>query len=290
MLFGITILAPAKVNIGLKVYPKRKDGYHAIESVFQTVSLYDELDVKIVNQDNVCLINCDQMVLPAENTISNTYKAFCLYTGIKSGVSVNLKKMIPHGGGLGGGSSDAASFLKALTLLFNVQLTDQLADFVASKVGSDVFFFLHCGEFTQKNGCAIVSGRGEIVKAIEPRNDLFFVLVFPDVHSSTKEAYVLIDKAYEIGNTVACPEYNELQSIYKSSVKDWSYKNSFTSVLVNEYPVIGEALEDIRRSGAIWADMSGSGATVFGIFDSAKKADHAIAMLQTKWKNCVLAH
>ncbi|MGI5058138.1 4-(cytidine 5'-diphospho)-2-C-methyl-D-erythritol kinase [Treponema pectinovorum] len=289
MLDGIQILAPAKVNIGLNVYPKREDGFHNIESIFQTVKLYDKLTVFPIPEKNVCKVDCLELELPEENTLTLTYKAFCAFTGCDFGVKVTLEKHIPSGAGLGGGSSDAAYFLKALAKLNGIFLDENLADKVASKVGSDVFFFLHAEENQHKNACAIVTGRGEFVKKIDSRNELYFLLVFPEVCVSTKDAYGLLDNSYCEGNFTSCPKLTELEDIYRRPLKDWTFANSFTSVLLQKYPVIGDALGDVKKSGAVWADMSGSGATVFGVFDDRKNALEAFTLLKKRWTHCVLA-
>ncbi|MBQ0052341.1 MAG: 4-(cytidine 5'-diphospho)-2-C-methyl-D-erythritol kinase [Treponema sp.] len=288
----ILIKAPAKVNIGLKVLHDRQDGFHNIESIFQTVDLCDELLVQLsenVQDENTCVVSCDAMELPEENTLTKTYKSFCALTGFSKGVQVSIKKLIPAGGGLGGGSSDAAFFLKALAQLAQVELTDELADSVASQVGSDVFFFLHSGYEEGKSGCAVVTGRGEVVKPIEPRKDLTFLLIFPEVHSSTKEAYGLVDEAYNSGKDALCPALSELEAIYNSPVKSWNFANSFTGALSEKYSLIDSALGFIMECGAEWSDMSGSGATVFGVFENAEAAESAYHKCQEKWR-CVLTH
>ena len=288
MSFDVCIKAPAKVNIGLKVLKKRADGFHNIESIFQTLDFSDELKIRRIPQQK-CIVDCLQMQLPLENTLTKTYKAFLSETNIDFGIEVELNKVVPAGGGLGGGSSDGASLLKALADLSGIQLTDSLADAVAGRVGSDVFFFLHCGFFQKGRGCALVSGRGEVVEPIEPRSNLSFLLVFPGIHSSTAEAYSLVDKAYESGKEVSCPDFSELRHLYYDSIGAWKFANSFTPVLIHKYPLIGEALRDIIESGADWAEMSGSGATVFGVFGSELAAKKALQKCQKKWK-CVLTH
>lgn len=288
MSLDVCVKAPAKVNIGLKVLRKRADGFHNIESIFQTLDFSDTLLIRRIPQME-CVVHCAQMRLPLENTLTKTYKAFRSETGIRFGVEIELDKVLPAGGGLGGGSSDGASLLKGLAELAEIPLTDSLADVVAERVGSDVFFFLHCGFFQNGRGCALVSGRGEFVSAIEPRSDLSFVLIFPGVCSSTKEAYSMVDEAYESGKEVSCPDFLELKRLYYDFVGAWKFANSFTPVLVDKYPVIGEALRDILECGAEWADMSGSGATVFGVFESEVAAQAAFSKCRKKW-NCVFTH
>jgi len=286
MLFDVSVRCNAKVNIGLKVLPRREDGFHNIESIFQTVDFFDDLYVEKTSECNACKVECAELKLPAENTLTATYTAFCRLTGKNTGVRAKITKRIPAGGGLGGGSSNAASFLRALALLNDVELTDSLADAVAEQVGSDVFFFLHCGK--DGTGAALVSGRGEIVAPISPRKDLYYILVLPDVHSSTKEAYALVDESIESGIDIVYPDFREYESIYQGSVKNWTFGNSFTLALTKKYPVIAQALADIKRSGAVWSDMTGSGAVVFGVYEAAEASKKAFAELQLKWKNCIL--
>lgn len=286
MLCKIALCSEAKVNIGLKVLPKRNDGFHNIESIFQTVPLSDELEVMLLEDEKEeCIVECEEMVLPENNTLTSTYKAFNALTGNKNSIKVLLKKRIPSGGGLGGGSSNGASLLRGLCELKKVILTDELADSVASKVGSDVFFFLHCYKNCSKNGCAVVTGRGEVVKPITPRNDLHFVMIFPEVHSSTKEAYELVDMDISSGKTVECPDLEELEKMYNENPQNWKFRNTFTPSLSKKYPLIAQALEDIRKQGALWTEMSGSGSTVFGVFSSIIEADKAFNNLNKKW-NC----
>ncbi|MBQ3799066.1 MAG: 4-(cytidine 5'-diphospho)-2-C-methyl-D-erythritol kinase, partial [Treponema sp.] len=111
---SVVASAPAKINVGLSVFPRRADGYHDIEGVFTTVSLHDTLSVSIADGEGECLVECPSMLLPAQNTFNAAYKAFCVLTGIGSSVRVTVDKRIPSGGGLGGGSSDAASFIQSI--------------------------------------------------------------------------------------------------------------------------------------------------------------------------------
>jgi len=283
MLNGISVFAPAKVNVGLKVLPKRADGFHGIESIFQTVSLCDELIITPVPGSSICRVQCDTMELPEKNTITSAYDAFRKLTGKAPAVSVTLIKHMPAGGGLGGGSSDAAAFLRALCRLTETSLSMEQADKIAGEVGSDVFFFLHC----QHPGCAVVAGRGEKITVIPPRNDLHMLLVFPGVHSSTREAYGLVDEYMESGKTVVCPEFSELETVYNCPIREWTFANSFTPAISGKYPEIGKALADLRKTGAVFAEMSGSGSTVFGVFDSAAEAENACCELAQYWNGCL---
>ena len=281
----VRVLAPGKVNFNLHVLPPRADGFHNIESIFQTVSLFDELTVRLEENYNACTVECQEMKLPESNTITSAYSAFCSLTGFNQSVKVNLVKRIPSGGGLGGGSSDAAAFVRALSLLSGITVSPEMADRLAEKIGSDVFFFLHCAH----PGCALVSGRGEVVHPIKVREDIHILLVLPNVHSSTKEAYALVDRELTAGRTVDCPAFTELESVYNRAVKDWDFANSFTVPVAGKYPEIAEALMALKKEGALFADMSGSGAVVFGVFDTSKAAEDSAQRLRLLGMNCVVA-
>lgn len=283
MLTEISVSAPAKINVGLKVLPVRKDGFHSIESIFQTVGLYDDLNIKLIDGFGRCEVSCADIVLPKKNTIVSAYKAFFeICGGIKS-VSVTVKKGIPSGGGLGGGSSDAASVIRALERLNGVKLSDEQLDSIAAKVGSDVFFFLRA-----VGGAAVVTGRGEIVRCIKRRNDLSFVLVFPPVSSSTKEAYALVDEFYSSGCSMVFPDVARLEGMYNEPLEKWAFKNSFTAVLKDKYTEIGSALIALSDLNAPYYDMSGSGSTVFGAFYRVGEAQVVAKKLKADGFRCAV--
>lgn len=281
----ITVKAYAKINFGLKVLQKRADGFHNIESIFQTIDLFDELIVTPVPKMS-CEVHCDSMRLPENNTLVSAYNAFCDVTGKNSiGVNVFLKKRIPSGGGLGGGSSDAAALIKVLEKLNKIKLNEEKLDLISSKIGSDVFFFMHCDE--EGKGCALVSGRGEIVQNIIPRHDLFLLLIFPKVSSSTKVAYGLVDKAFKVGKKSDAPDLDEFEFVYHKPLKEWTLSNTFTPVVAVHYEEIGRAINELKKAGCCYAEMSGSGSTVFGAFTERQQAEAVSSLLACAW-NCKL--
>lgn len=286
MIKEIRVFAPAKINLGLRVLPKRKDGFHNLESIFQTVSLSDELVIKESDNLEGCSVNCNSMILPNENTITNAYKEFYNVTKLKKiNLNVSLIKNIPAGGGLGGGSSDAAALIRGLEKIHGIKLGGKQLDSIASKVGSDVFFFTHCD--SEDGFCAIVTGRGENIKSILKRRDLFFVLVFPDVHSSTKEAYLLVDEYLE-NNKDVYPLVETLESLYNANVSAWTFKNTFTKPLVLKYKEIGLALQKLKDTNPLFAEMSGSGSTIFGVYASFSEAEKAAKILNDEGLKCVV--
>ena len=284
MLRSVHVIVPAKINLHLKVNEKRNDGFHDIESIFQKVPLYDELLIEMADTKNTCKVNSPVFKLPENNTLVSAYTAFCAATGIDIGVNVTLTKRIPSGAGMGGGSSDAAGMLQGLQKLFEVSLTDAELKKAAETIGSDVSFFLYDGP---DYDAAIVTGRGENVRYIKSRRDLFYVLVCPGVHSSTKEAYDLVDN-WNNGDSTAFPSLSDLEAIYRSPVKNWTFENSFTKPIAWKYPIIQKAIQDVKSFNPDFVEMTGSGSVVFGIFSSENDAKKAYTQLCHNWKESYL--
>lgn len=290
---SITVLAPAKINLGLSVFPRREDGYHDIQSIFTTVNLCDRIFVERWPEKDVCLVDCKGMDLPKENTFTKAYKAFCVLTGIRDGVHVTVEKHIPAGGGLGGGSSDSSSFIQSIDILFGTQLDSSAWGYISSQVGSDVFFFSAALQREKKllNGrvfSAVVEGRGERIYPIESRTDLWVLLVFPGVFVSTAEAYALVD-----ANMKSCfrmsIQRDRLVNSYNGPVREWFFSNDFATPVVGRYPKIQQALNSLKGCGADFVDMSGSGSTVFGIFEKEDNAVSAYEAIARQWCS-VLVH
>ncbi len=280
---SICLKAPAKLNLTLRVFPKRADGFHNIESIFQKIDLCDQLTVSVAEKPG-CRLTVDGMTLPEENTVTKAFSLFEERVKIGVGVNVQLKKIIPSGAGMGGGSSDAATMLQGLNALFDAKLGNEELLSMAEKIGSDVPFFLG-------GSCALVSGRGEIIKPVTSRSDICFVAVCPEIHCSTKEAYALVDRWQENHTDDASwLNFSELEKEYNQPVKSWRFFNSFTSPIFAEYAQISQALSDIRDYGADFAEMTGSGSTVFGVFESEKKAQQAYNKLSACWKRCYLCN
>lgn len=281
MLDSMEVKAAAKINIHLTVLPRRSDDYHGIESIFQRVSLYDSLDISIGTVNGICTVVCEGMELPDENTLTKAYDVFRTASGIRYGIHVLLRKQIPSGAGLGGGSSDAASLLLALNEMFDTGMSSNQLFELAAKVGSDVMFFL-------SNGCAVVTGRGEVIKNISPRNDLYFVLVYPEVHCSTALAYAWVDEEIAQGKTVRGPSLSELEKMYYQPVSNWRFVNSFLAPVMNRFDEVSSAFSDINASGSVFTQLSGSGSSVFGVFATKEEAETAHIKLSRKWKRCYL--
>lgn len=271
--------APAKLNLHLEVFPKRSDGYHPIKSIFQTISLVDDLVVSLSGKSLSCVVECDAMQLPEENTLTKTYRLFCQISGVTAGIHVKLTKRIPSGAGLGGGSSDAATFLLILNKMFDYPLRLNQLEEIANLVGSDVLFFL-------SGGAAIVTGRGDIVEPIKPREDFCIVVVYPDVHCSTPESYGLVDEYFALGKTVNETTLQDLEKMYYEPVSEWRFVNTFTNPVATKFPVIFDVMKSLKELGADYVQMSGSGSTVFGVFSNFDVGKDACTNLKRFWNKC----
>ncbi len=287
---SVTVEAPAKINLHLRVLGIRPDGYHGIESLFQAVSLADRLVIRRTGAEGDCRIDCPGFILPENNTVSRAIAIFREISGISDGIHVHLDKRIPAGAGLGGGSSDAAATLIALDRIFSAGLSKGDFHAAACRIGSDVPFFLG-------SPAASVTGRGEILEPLPARSDVFGVLLWPGVHSDTAEAYRLLDDWYanRLDDGETLPAVAELPGLYSGPVASWTrFGNSFTAPVTERYPVIRDALRGLYDKGAFFAEMSGSGSSVFGLFGGKKDAESAFLRLSGRWKVCtqflLLAH
>lgn len=274
-----TFLAPAKLNLYLKVVGKRDDGYHFIESIMQTVSLFDVIEMELINKDNI-LITCDDENIPCDKS-NIAYKcAFELfkYVGIKRGVKINIKKNIPHGAGLGGGSSDGAAVIYGLNKMLSLNLSLNEMMEIGGKVGADIPFMLF-------GGTAKVTGIGENINRVSSISNCFFIIIKPEAFISTKEAYKRIDeKALNENNNFS----NILTSIENKNVLEMAkfLENDFELVAPK---VIFEVKEELKNKGAINSLMTGSGSAVFGIFKDEEKAIKAKEELELLYDKVYLA-
>jgi len=273
----LTVLSPAKVNLHLAVLDRRPDGFHDIESVFLAVDFADTLHFELAGQENNVEIVLETgsepgsvPIPPEKNIIFTALSLFRAKTGFSKGLKIKVQKRIPIGGGLGGGSSNAASTLLALNKLAGSALSPDLLQEMGASLGSDVPFFL------SGTAAALVTGRGEKIEALSlPR--LFLTLVNPGFSSDTAAAYGLLDKKREEGK--AAPS--------KSTVKKMEFDSFFNDFLPvfegTESSVYNEIISRLKDLGAQYANLSGSGSTCFGVFGDRAKAMKAAEILRSKW-------
>jgi 4-diphosphocytidyl-2-C-methyl-D-erythritol kinase len=270
----IEIFSPAKVNLFLKITGKRVDGYHDLVAVFVPVALYDKLIIDQAEKGVEVYCNGRELPKGQNNLVNRAATSFFKKTGIKKGVKITLIKKIPISSGLGGGSSDAATTLKGLNQLWPNTLSKEDLEKLALSLGADVPFFL-----LQKP--AIARGIGEILQPIKNFPSLWYVIISPNLMVSTAWAYE---------RTKLKLTKNENQNIINGfekgifNIPDLLF-NDLERVTLVKYPFLCSIKDSLMKVGALGALMTGSGPSIFGIFDSAKKAREAGKTLESlnKW-------
>jgi 4-diphosphocytidyl-2-C-methyl-D-erythritol kinase len=265
------VLAPAKVNICLRIVGRRDDGYHLLDSLMVPVSLYDEILIDVQSGALDIVVTCNDPTIPTDRT-NLAYRAaalLCRETDTQGKISITLHKRIPAGAGLGGGSSNAAAVLKGLNTLLSVKLPDDQLCALGARLGADVPFFIPCCP-------AKVTGIGEILTAISPLPLCWFVIVVPPFGVSTPWAYRRFD------------ELPPAETSQSQGVSCWPSSeplvNDLEQAVIPAYPQIGKIKDSLLHLGAEGALMSGSGSAVFGIFRSRVSAEQAVGVLAEEGK------
>ena len=254
------VLAPAKINLSLKILGRRSDGFHKLDTLMAPISLCDEIKIEKSDAKDGIEFHCDDASVPQgdDNLIVRAAKSFFTATKLKPAVCVELQKKIPHGAGLGGGSSDAASMLLALNELFETNLPREALSKIAETIGSDIPFFIF-------QSAAVCKGRGELVTPLKLRQSLSLLLLKPGFAVSSSFAYHNWRGSREIPRvSYATQEFeghsfvNELERpafekfVFLAQLKMWLLKR----------PEVGVAL------------MSGSGSATFAVLREHAEADH----------------
>jgi 4-diphosphocytidyl-2-C-methyl-D-erythritol kinase len=243
---------PCKINLGLHVVAKRTDGYHDLETCFYPVPWTDILEVIPANTFAFSSSGNEIPGAPDQNLCVKAYQLLAREFSIDP-VFIHLHKIIPMGAGLGGGSSDAAHVIRMLNEIFSLDLPQEKMIQLAGSIGSDTAFFI-------QDLPMLGTGRGEVLFDIQvDLHGKFLVLVNPDIHVSTSEAYSNIRPA--------APNVR-LSEILARPLLEWKdlLKNDFEDSVFSKYPAIKELKDKLYSLGATYASMSGSGATVFGLF------------------------
>ncbi|HDQ04055.1 MAG TPA: 4-(cytidine 5'-diphospho)-2-C-methyl-D-erythritol kinase [Deltaproteobacteria bacterium] len=261
------ILAPAKINLFLRVVRKRPDGYHDIFSLIHKISLYDEL--ALTPKPEGIILTCTDATLPTgkDNLVYRAAELIFSHVGYSSGVEINLNKRIPPAAGLGGGSSDAAATLTALNKMFSFGLKKKTLLSLAEQLGADVPFFI----FSDK---AFAAGIGNQLKTCKNIPEFYVVLINPQFPLSTKTVYDnlnlrLTSKKINYSIPRLCALGDVVRQLH----------NDLEEVSFKMHPQLGKLKQILLQHGALGALMSGSGPTVFGIFSDEKSARYASAMI-----------
>ncbi|MBQ7361698.1 MAG: 4-(cytidine 5'-diphospho)-2-C-methyl-D-erythritol kinase [Bacteroidaceae bacterium] len=254
----------AKINLGLNIVEKRPDGYHNLETLFYPIAIQDVLEVTLRSPEadgdySISMYNAPFSGSPEENLVIKAYKAIATDHKLPK-MDFFLHKAIPTGAGLGGGSADAAFALKMINEIANLSISDDDLERYASQIGADCAFFV-------RNKPAFATGIGNILTPADcSLKGYYLVLVKPEVHISTKDAYAHV--------TPKKPE-TAITEIVKRPLNEWRnlLVNDFEESVFLKYPEIARIKEILYSQGAIYASMSGSGSAFFGIFADMKKEE-----------------
>ena len=273
----------AKLNWQLCILGKREDGFHELFTVFQTISLIDTISFA---QSRELILTCDDSSVPTDdrNLIIRAAKALQQRFGLEMGAAIHLEKRIPSPGGLGGGSSNAAVALIALNRLWELNASAANLQSVAAELGSDVPFFL-------SGGTAFGTGRGEIIEPVDDSNESYMLIVTPNISVSTKDAFERINPETLTNEGLnhilhVCRLEAESQDLHQTVLK-----NDFEASVFSAHPEIERVKQTLFKLGAANAAMSGSGASVFAIFDKQETRQAALKALdeESTWRKFAVA-
>lgn len=251
----------AKINLGLEILRKRADGYHDINTVFLPITLADELTIEVASNLSV---ECAEIPIPQEhNLVFKAARLLQKQCAISRGAKIQLHKKIPTGAGLGGGSSDAAATLRGLCTLWDISPGEDTLHAIAAQLGSDVPFFL-------LGTPAIGSGRGEILQPLSIQLPYTLLIVYPNIHISTAEAYSDVHLSDE------ATDYHLLFSgDITSDILRTKIVNSFEESAFKRHPELLEIKNNLYTFGAVFSLMSGSGSSMVGFFETKEMATQA---------------
>lgn len=247
----------AKINLGLNIVERRPDRYHNIETIFYPIPLCDELEIEESAEDNLILSGIPVAGELNDNLVMKVLSQLRADHDIPP-VCITLKKNIPSGAGLGGGSSDAAETMKALNSMFDLGMGHEEMERRVAKLGADCAFFI-------KREPTVAKGIGNIFTPTDVNLEgLYLALIKPDEFVSTKEAYSLVNPQ---------KPKTPVEEVVKRPIREWKtlLKNDFEASVFTKHPVISEIKENLYILGAEYVSMSGSGSSVFGLFKNKPK-------------------
>lgn len=279
---SICIKARAKINLSLDVLGKREDGYHDVKMIMQSISLHDKVFLNFTDDKDI-KISCDKRWVPS-NSDNIAYKAAKILIdkfNLNKGVDIKIAKNIPVAAGLAGGSADAAAVLKGMNEMFSLDLKQEELMQIGKTIGADV-------PFCVKGGTMLAEGIGEVLTEIEPLKNVDIVLIKPRFSVSTAWVYKNLNFEKIIlrpdtDDIISLIENRDLQNLGKKMV------NVLEAVTIEKYEIIREIKEKLVKLGAFGSMMSGSGPTVFGIFQDRFAAQKAYEELNRddRW-DCIL--
>ncbi|MFA6636641.1 MAG: 4-(cytidine 5'-diphospho)-2-C-methyl-D-erythritol kinase [Candidatus Omnitrophota bacterium] len=263
------IMAPAKINLYLGVFGKRRDGYHEIGTLFERISVFDRIRLNIAEGPATIIVKGEYVPTGEDSLLEKTITGFNLASGNRLDFNVELEKNIPVAAGMGGGSSDAAALLLGLNSITGNPLCEDKLEEIAGTLGADVPFFLKNASF------AFGTGRGDVIEKARTSLKLGHVIVNPPVKVGTKSVY---DKISGFNLTMDGAWATMLALFLEKSDQASLLKylrNDLQQIVLREFPILEEVISFLREAGAKCAMMTGSGPTVFGIFDMGRLEEAA---------------
>ena len=262
----------AKVNIGLKILERRPDGYHNIHTIFQELDFHDKIILSL--QADGCSLTVDKSGIPDDetNSCAIAYKIIKSHFPNVGGIKIQIEKLIPPGSGLGGGSSNAATVLKGLNKLYHLALDNKILETISTEIGADVPFFI-------SGKTQVGDGVGNELEPIELVTGTY-LLIIPNIFINTKWAYG------KIKNHLNCSDQrpNFASFLKEGSLSFKFIQNDFEKIVIPAYPEIGRIKDKLSERGATFTSLSGSGSTVFGIFDEEADAQTAQSYFQSRYQ------
>lgn len=265
--------AYAKINLGLDVLRRREDGYHDVKMIMQTIQMYDMLEMEKSEQPGIHLTtNLSYIPVNENNLVYKAVKLLMDQYRIEEGITISLNKFIPVAAGMAGGSSDAAAALVGVNRMFQLGLTRQQLMKLGVKIGADV-------PYCVMRGTALAEGIGEKLTALPPMPQCYVLIGKPGINVSTKFVYTNLNLGPDTHHPDIDGMIQALQDRDLYGITD-RMENVLESVTIPAYPVIETIKNHMKAHGAVNAMMSGSGPTVFGIFDDKEKAEYACEKLK----------
>ena len=274
----VVINSNAKVNIGLKVLKKKDNGYHDIVTVFQEIDLSDT--ITITKKPHGCYFNSnvDWLKNDEDNLCIAAYKLMEKNYGI-GGINIDLNKKIPAGSGLGGGSSNAASVMKGVRKLYSLDIPNNELEHLAINIGADVPFFIN-------GSMQLGEGVGEKLTLLKNKVSGKYLIIMPDIVIDTSWAYSQFKNGLDtFGSSINFASLLNKKTTNFNKLK--LIENDFESIVIPAYPEIGEIKEKLCAFGAQYASLSGSGSTVFGIFNDEASLEKAFSYFTPKYNTFI---
>jgi len=271
MRWEAVISCPAKINLHLEIGKVRYDGYHNLLSIFHMVDVCDTIWIRSLKKSDFCSISGNIRIPKEQNIVYRAVESFKRAAGLRDGFQVRLEKAIPVGAGLGGGSSDAAGTLKILNHLYDYILDRETLLDIGAELGSDVPFFLTAP-------AAFVSGRGEKVSPLPPKNGLWCLLADSGIKINTAEAYGWIDETGDLAFR-GDPE-TIIQAYTGERPERWGFVNSFEESVFRRKARLESLKARMMETHPLFTRLSGSGSVLYSLFDSRERALHAAGELK----------